>query len=93
MTAESPPDASSASSGGVRAAGPRHALARASRRRERHRGRPFGSASPLAPRFPRPAVPHRKLKQAIEADNLHTVCEEANCPNVGECWGAARRRS
>ncbi len=20
--------------------------------------------------------------------NLHTVCEEAQCPNVGECWGA-----
>ena len=19
--------------------------------------------------------------------NLHTVCEEAKCPNVGECWG------
>ena len=18
--------------------------------------------------------------------NLHTVCEEANCPNIGECW-------
>ena len=29
---------------------------------------------------------YRKLKKAIEADNLHTVCEEANCPNVGECW-------
>ncbi len=22
----------------------------------------------------------------IGSDNLHTVCEEANCPNVGECW-------
>ena len=23
-----------------------------------------------------------------EYDNkLHTVCEEAKCPNVGECWG------
>ena len=22
----------------------------------------------------------------IGADNLHTVCEEATCPNVGECW-------
>lgn len=20
--------------------------------------------------------------------NLHTVCEEARCPNIGECWGA-----
>jgi lipoic acid synthetase len=22
----------------------------------------------------------------IRAENLNTVCEEANCPNVGECW-------
>ena len=22
----------------------------------------------------------------IHEQNLHTVCEEANCPNVGECW-------
>ena len=29
---------------------------------------------------------YRKLKQAIEDDNLHTVCQEANCPNIGECW-------
>ena len=32
------------------------------------------------------ATTYRKLKKSIEADNLHTVCEEANCPNVGECW-------
>ena len=37
--------------------------------------------------MPAPGGPtYRKLKQSIEADNLHTVCEEANCPNVGECW-------
>src|SRR5215207_473643 len=29
---------------------------------------------------------YRQLNALIEADNLHTVCEEANCPNVGECW-------
>ncbi|MGZ5411582.1 MAG: lipoyl synthase [Solirubrobacterales bacterium] len=29
---------------------------------------------------------YRRLKKTIAADNLHTVCEEANCPNVGECW-------
>ena len=29
---------------------------------------------------------YRRLKKAIETDNLHTVCQEANCPNVGECW-------
>ena len=29
---------------------------------------------------------YRRLKRTITEDNLHTVCEEANCPNVGECW-------
>ncbi|MFO7769499.1 MAG: lipoyl synthase [bacterium] len=27
------------------------------------------------------------LKQTLRGLNLHTVCEEAGCPNVGECWG------
>jgi lipoic acid synthetase len=22
--------------------------------------------------------------------NLHTVCEEAKCPNIGECWGGGK---
>jgi lipoic acid synthetase len=49
-------------------------------------------------------VPHRKppwlkvrapggenyvrLKQTLRDLDLHTVCEEARCPNVGECWSA-----
>ncbi|MEO8083338.1 MAG: lipoyl synthase [Ardenticatenales bacterium] len=24
----------------------------------------------------------------MRANGLHTVCEEARCPNIGECWGA-----
>ena len=27
------------------------------------------------------------LKQRVRAAGLHTVCEEAACPNIGECWG------
>ena len=27
------------------------------------------------------------LKETFRALDLHTVCEEARCPNVGECWG------
>ncbi len=27
-----------------------------------------------------------RLKQMMRDMNLHTVCEEAHCPNVGECW-------
>lgn len=28
-----------------------------------------------------------RLKRLMRAKNLHTVCEEARCPNIGECWG------
>lgn len=27
------------------------------------------------------------VKGLLRGLNLHTVCEEAHCPNVGECWG------
>ena len=30
---------------------------------------------------------HRDLKELFRELNLHTVCEEAHCPNVGEGWG------
>lgn len=28
-----------------------------------------------------------RLKNLLREKNLHTVCEEARCPNIGECWG------
>ena len=28
-----------------------------------------------------------KIKDQLRELNLHTVCEEARCPNIGECWG------
>jgi len=28
------------------------------------------------------------LRQMMRSKALHTVCEEAMCPNLGECWGA-----
>jgi lipoic acid synthetase len=28
-----------------------------------------------------------ELKRVIRGRRLHTVCEEAHCPNIGECWG------
>jgi lipoic acid synthetase len=27
------------------------------------------------------------VKRLVRELNLHTVCEEARCPNLGECWG------
>ncbi len=32
-----------------------------------------------------PAV--QRLKQILRDNHLHTVCEEASCPNIGECFG------
>lgn len=30
---------------------------------------------------------YEQLKQLMRRNELHTVCEEARCPNIGECWG------
>ncbi|XP_063313949.1 lipoyl synthase, mitochondrial [Pelobates fuscus] len=30
---------------------------------------------------------YNKLKNTLRSLNLHTVCEEARCPNISECWG------
>ena len=27
-----------------------------------------------------------RLKSIIDSHHLHTVCQEATCPNIGECW-------
>lgn len=31
---------------------------------------------------------YSELKQTLRTRGLHTVCEEAHCPNVSECWSA-----
>ncbi|GAC1306980.1 MAG: lipoyl synthase [Vulcanimicrobiaceae bacterium] len=31
---------------------------------------------------------YERLKADVAASGLHTVCQEAMCPNIGECWGA-----
>ena len=36
--------------------------------------------SPDTPRY-------RELKSLFRGKSLNTVCEEAMCPNIGECWG------
>jgi lipoyl synthase len=30
---------------------------------------------------------YRDLKHMVQSRALHTVCEEAQCPNLGDCWG------
>ena len=51
--------------------------------------------SPGAPRAPKPAwlkvrapgsANYLRLKTLMKELRLNTVCEEARCPNIGECW-------
>ena len=51
--------------------------------------------TPAQPRAPKPdwlkvkapgSPSYLRLKSIMRDLNLHTVCEEARCPNIGECW-------
>lgn len=57
---------------------------------------PLPGITPRPARRPRPdwlkvRVPSGqtwgRLRTLLREKNLHTVCEEARCPNVAECWG------
>jgi lipoic acid synthetase len=49
--------------------------------------RPFRERKPPWFKVPAPGGPkYRELTGMIKEENLHTVCQEAACPNVGECW-------
>jgi lipoic acid synthetase len=48
---------------------------------------PFRTRKPAWFKVPPPGGPrYRQLNRQIRDENLHTVCQEAACPNVGECW-------
>jgi lipoic acid synthetase len=48
---------------------------------------PFRGRKPPWFKVPAPGGPrYRELTGLIAEQNLHTVCQEAACPNVGECW-------
>jgi lipoic acid synthetase len=58
----------------------------------RHRVQPLPERKPGWLKVRAPGGPnYLRLKQLMRSLDLHTVCEEAHCPNVGECWehGAA----
>src|SRR5919204_1832824 len=38
-------------------------------------------------RAPGPNSRFHEIKQILRSQKLHTVCEEASCPNIGECFG------
>ena len=49
--------------------------------------RPFRDRKPAWFKVPSPGSPnYREIRKEIKGAGLHTVCEEANCPNIGECW-------
>jgi lipoyl synthase len=49
--------------------------------------RPFRERKPPWFKRPAPGGPrYRELRGLIESQGLHTVCQEAACPNIGECW-------
>jgi lipoic acid synthetase len=55
---------------------------------------PAGTASPPLRRKPEwlkvrapSGETYHQLKRLMRSKQLHTICEEANCPNIAECWG------
>jgi len=51
--------------------------------------RPFRERKPPWFKVPAPGGANfRELKAMIDGAELNTVCEEAACPNIGECWDA-----
>ena len=53
----------------------------------RHRVEPLPERKPSWLKVKAPGGPnYLRLKQLMRELELNTVCEEAHCPNVGECW-------
>ncbi|MEZ5977221.1 MAG: lipoyl synthase [Planctomycetota bacterium] len=54
-------------------------------------GRPRFDRKPAWLKVPLPGGDgYKRLKDLSKRLRLHTVCEEARCPNVGECWKGSR---
>ncbi len=53
---------------------------------------PAEQPRPRRPEWLKAKIPggenYAHLKNIIDERRLHTVCEEARCPNMGECWNA-----
>jgi lipoic acid synthetase len=55
---------------------------------------PLHGERPAWLRVPLSHGPHfKELKMLMREQGLHTICEEAACPNIGECWGEFRTAS
>ncbi len=49
-------------------------------------GPPIKRPDWLKVRLPADRGAYAEIKQLMQGLRLHTVCEEARCPNIGECW-------
>ena len=48
---------------------------------------PFGARKPPWFKVPAPGGErYRELRRMMDDEGLHTVCQEAACPNIGDCW-------
>jgi len=54
---------------------------------ELEKGKPTPRPDWLKVRLPR-GERYFQLKGLVKDQKLNTVCEDARCPNIGECWGA-----
>jgi len=48
---------------------------------------PLAKPSWIRVKAPSPGTRFTEIKQILREQQLHTVCEEASCPNIGECFG------
>ncbi|KAI1981098.1 hypothetical protein LOZ53_001644 [Ophidiomyces ophidiicola] len=58
---------------------------------------PKGKKKPMTrlPPWLKTSIPdsgnYKRIKNDLRGLNLHTVCEEARCPNISECWGGSSK--
>ena len=48
---------------------------------------PLAKPAWIRVKAPSPDTRFSEIKQILREQRLHTVCEEASCPNIGECFG------
>lgn len=58
------------------------AAAAPARRRKEHVRHPEWLKAPMAG-----GDDYQRIKKSLKSSKLATVCQEARCPNIGECWG------
>ena len=55
------------------------------------------SNRPRLPTYLKTSIPsgdsYSKIKKDLRGLGLHTVCEEARCPNIGDCWSGSKDAS